>query len=163
HILHPALCSLPRVMREAPVRVLVGGEFADQTCGQHGSAPDWARATPPWRMAATALRSDKPARFALRGARHRVRDWGRQPVLPFPPQLLTTDPAGGTAFELFDGQVVDEYRTWWRIQQQTLAVDRAPWRDLALYVREMSEAVAMNWEACSALGIRRSFPFYTRE
>jgi len=33
HVLHPALCSLPGVMREAPVRVLLGGEFADEVCG----------------------------------------------------------------------------------------------------------------------------------
>jgi hypothetical protein len=45
HIVHPALCSLPGLMREAEVRVLVGGESADEVCGSKFTLPDWARQT----------------------------------------------------------------------------------------------------------------------
>jgi asparagine synthetase B (glutamine-hydrolysing) len=86
HVIHPALCSLPRVVREAPVRVLFGGEFADEVCGSKFTIPDWARHTSPFRL------------------------------LLDPIESATLDPF-----------------------------------------------VPMNWEACSALGIRRSLPFFNRE
>jgi asparagine synthetase B (glutamine-hydrolysing) len=161
-IIHPALCSLPGLMREAPVRVLIGGEYADETCGQDGTGPDWARATPPWRMLATALRAADPPRFAYRWGRDRIRGMRGQPAMPFPPDVLGTDILGRPS-TMFHEQVRDEYRAWWVRTQRTVAADRGPWRDLALFVDELSGAVPMNWEACSALGVRRTFPFFTRE
>ncbi len=161
HVIHPALCSLRGLMREAPVRVLVGGEYADQTCGQLGTAGDWARATPPWRAVTTAFRADRPARFAAGWLRRRVWDWRRQSILPFPPD--PTEYLLGSSSGLLDERVREECRAWWQATERRVAADREPWRDLAAYVDEMSGAVPMNWEACSALGIRRSFPFFNRE
>ncbi|MBM3334055.1 hypothetical protein FJY63_05280, partial [Candidatus Sumerlaeota bacterium] len=45
HVIHPGLCSLPGILREAPVRVLFGGEFADEVCGSVFTVPDWSRQT----------------------------------------------------------------------------------------------------------------------
>src|SRR5947208_15615132 len=45
HVIHPALCALPGITREAPVRVLFGGEFADEVCGSAFTLPDWPHYT----------------------------------------------------------------------------------------------------------------------
>ncbi len=76
HVVYPALCSLPAVMREAPVRVLFGGEFADVVCGSVFTVPDWAEQTPLWRLMLdfkpqsgylrTALHNDVPSRNLYR-------------------------------------------------------------------------------------------------
>lgn len=63
----------------------------------------------------------------------------------------------------FHPDVVAEYRDWWDGQRRGLHADRGPWRYLELHSRSFDGYVPMNWEACSALGVRRSLPFHTRE
>jgi len=58
--------------------------------------------------------------------------------------------------------VQDEYRQWYLARQTRAARDKQDGRFLALRA-ESSGWVAMNWEAASAVGVRRSFPFFTRE
>jgi len=52
HIIHPALCLLPDICREAEVRVLFGGEFADEVAGSVLRIPDWALHTSLWALLA---------------------------------------------------------------------------------------------------------------
>lgn len=147
-VLHPVLRLLPRLQAEAELRVLFGGEFADEACGSFCTIPDWSLATPPW-----ALRRGLPT-----GRRDLAR-WGfwqlawpagraRLPWLTEPPGFLA--PA-----------VRAEYRQWQR--DALAAAGRSPraWR----YLRAWTDCdgwVTMNWEVTSGLGIHRSIPFLQR-
>ena len=164
HILHPALCRLPALTREAPLRVLFGGEYADNVVGSVFNFPDWARQTSLLRLLlepqvtlrhprATLLRWAKLRWDALRGD-----DW-----LIFPRELLEMNLKSKAPLDIFHPDVRAEYLAWWDKQKQTLQRDRGPWRLLALESAAMAPFAPMNWEACSALGVRRSLPFYTRE
>jgi hypothetical protein len=65
--------------------------------------------------------------------------------------------------DLFHPAVREEYLTWWEGKRKALRQDQDPWRHLAMHSATLDPFVPMNWEACSALGIRRSFPFFNRE
>ncbi|MBN2305455.1 MAG: hypothetical protein JXQ72_13300, partial [Anaerolineae bacterium] len=91
HVLHPALCSLPGIVREAPVRVLFGGEFADEVCGSVFTIPDWTRHTPFWRLAADARIAFRQPRVLGRWAKYRLAAWRGRASHPFPRALLDLD------------------------------------------------------------------------
>ena len=55
-----------------------------------------------------------------------------------------------------------EYREWWDRRRRSLAADSRPMRTLASE-ENVSGFVPMWWEAAAPLGLRRSFPFHTRE
>jgi len=55
-----------------------------------------------------------------------------------------------------------EYRDWLERRRRDAARDDRPHGYLALRA-EADGFVAMNWEAASTLGVRRSFPFFNRE
>ncbi len=164
HVLHPALCSLPRILKEAPVRVLFGGEFADAVCGSGFTVPDWARQTSPLRLLMDGRMALKDPRSIARWAKYRMASLrGREP-LPFPRELLEeTDPITNKPLDLFHPAVREEYLIWWERKRKELRGDTDPWRYLAMHSATIDPFVPMNWEACSALGIRRSFPFFNRE
>ena len=163
HVIHPALCSLPGILREAPVRVLFGGEFADAVCGSVFTVPDWARQTSPIRLLTDGQMALKNPRAIARWARVRFAMLrGREP-LPFPRELLEMDRVSNKPLGLFHSAVREEYLTWWDGKRKELREDTDPWRHLAMRSATLDPFVSMNWEACSALGIRRSFPFFNRE
>src|SRR5205814_10733500 len=81
-ITHPALCELPRIAAERPVRVVVGGEFADDVCGELGRITDWALATSPGRILTPASRPFGRRDILRRGQRRLLCRLGR-PALPF--------------------------------------------------------------------------------
>jgi asparagine synthetase B (glutamine-hydrolysing) len=152
HVPHPALCALPRVLAEADVRVLFGGEFADEVCGSVFTIPDWAQATTLPDLVRGLRRLPFGRRAPLRWAKHRLLALARRPVLPFPrdlPQFVRPD-------------VRQEYRAWAVGRRRAAASQPPAHRHLALRA-EMDGFVAMNWEVASALGVRRSFPFFNRE
>lgn len=151
-ILHPALCALPSILDTARVRVLVGGEFADEICGSAFTVPDWIQHTNLFRLLFSLHRLPTGPRDVLRWIRHRHRSRSRDPVLPCPSDL----PA------FVNREVRAEYVAWRNRWRAELASDRGPRRGLA--IREAIDGfVPMNWEACSVLGVRRSFPFFARE
>ena len=152
HVVHPALCALPRINREAPVRVLFGGEFADEVCGSVSTLPDWAAHTSLFRLTGGLRTLPSGPRDLLRWAKHRVLSIVGRPLLPFPKQLPS----------LVHPQIQEEYRMWFERRRCEAACDQDPLRYLALLTEE-DGFVVMNWEATSALGIRRSFPFFNRE
>lgn len=163
HVLHPALCSLPGIMREAPVNVLFGGEYADEVCGSVFTVPDWAEQIPLWRLALDFKPQSAYLRAAARWARQRLAILLRRPILPIPGALLHSNRIDGKPIDFFDPAVQEEYKTWYEMQRLNFLRDKGPWRYLALESAIMDGFVPMNWEACSALGIRRSLPFFTRE
>jgi hypothetical protein len=163
HVGHPALCGLPAVMREAPVRVLFGGEFADVVCGSVFTVPDWAEQTPLSRLIMDFRALAGQPRTVARWARHRLASLrGREP-LPFPRELLEMDLTTKKPLDFFHPVVREEYLTWWARKRKELREDTAPLRHLAIRSVTQDAFIPMNWEVCSALGIRRSFPFFNRE
>jgi asparagine synthetase B (glutamine-hydrolysing) len=151
-VMHPALCELPSICDEQEVRVLVGGEFADEICGEMGRITDWARATPPWAL----LRGPRALPFGrrdyLRWAKRRLLDAVGRPALPLPDQLP----------EWVHSNVRGEYAEWFRRRRAERGHDRRPLRELTDRL-EGDGWVAMNWEGTTPLGVRRSIPFFTRE
>ena len=152
HIVHPALCALPGILREAPVRVLFGGEFADEVCGSAFTLPDWAAATSLAALIRGLGRLPFGRRDVLRWVKHYLQRLTQRPGLPFPADL--------PAFVLPELRI--EYRDWLERRRRDAARDDRPHGYLALRA-EADGFVAMNWEAASTLGVRRSFPFFNRE
>jgi hypothetical protein len=153
-IIHPALCILEEMDAECPVRVLVGGEYADEIVGTLANLPDWFSHTTLSRMVRGG-RSTWPtesARDLLRWGKRRALHALRRPLLPFPSEL----PA------LVRPEHRAEWDEWLDRRRRAAAADRRPLRHLAL-TGELSGFVVMNWEAASVLGIRRSLPFFNRE
>jgi asparagine synthetase B (glutamine-hydrolysing) len=152
HVMHPALFALPALVREAPIRVMFGGEFADEICGSGGTTPDWAAHTSLFTLLTRLGRLPSGPVDVIRWAKHRrLRVLGK-PRLPFPSALG----------EMVRPDLQEEYAAWFRRRQSEAARDHLDRRYLAL-CSEVGEYVAMNWEVASALGVRRSFPFFTRE
>lgn len=152
YILHQALCDLPAVVADGEVRVLFGGEFADEVCGSGFTIPDWAFGTSLARLVADVQRLPFGRRDVLRWARHRVLGITGRPRLPFPSRL--------GAF--VKAEVGEEYRAWVAARRRAAGTEPPIRRYLALQA-EKDGFVAMNWEAASVLGVRRSFPFFNRE
>ena len=152
HVMHPALCDLPRIHRESPVRVLFGGEFADEVCGSAVTFPDWTAHTSLLGLAAGLGTLPTGPRDVLRWAKYRLLSFVGQPTLLFPKHLPG----------FIRAEVQMEYRGWFERRRREAARDPDPLRHLALRA-EADGFVVMNWEAASALGIRRSFPFFSRE
>jgi asparagine synthetase B (glutamine-hydrolysing) len=152
HVIHPALCALPAIVREAPVRVLFGGEFADEICGSGGTTPDWAAHTSLLRLFSSVWKLPSGPKDILRWGKHRALELARRPVLPLP----------GSLAAFIRPQIREEYADWHDQRRRDAARDRQERRFLALCT-ETAGFVTMNWEAASAVGVRRSFPFLNRE
>ena len=152
HVLQPYLCLLRSVTEDWPVTTLVGGEFADHTVGSTLTLRDWTRHTSPlelWR-----------SRSRLPTGRSDVRNWfswrasaalGRPPI-PWPPELP----------ELVHPDLRTEYAEWYRDRRRAAAADPSPLPYLRAFL-ERDGFLGMHWETTSALGVRRCFPFVTRE
>ncbi|MFM8469215.1 MAG: asparagine synthase-related protein [Limisphaerales bacterium] len=151
-VMHPALCDLPRINSEWPVRVLIGGEFADEVCGSFCTVPDWMRKASIAQLAQSVARGDSSARDVARWLKHRWLNLTGHPLVPLPLELPS----------LIRPELRAEYAEWREREQRRAAEDSGDWRYLRLRLRH-EEFPAMNWEACSALGIRRSLPFMDRE
>ncbi|MGH7567651.1 MAG: asparagine synthase-related protein [Gemmatimonadales bacterium] len=152
HVAHPALCALPEIVRQAEVRVLFGGEFADEVCGSALTLPDWTAHTSPAALAARLRALPFGPRTLVRWVMHRARVLARRPRMPFPPRL----------FAFIRPELQAEYREWLARRRRAAVDDRRPLSYLSLRT-ELHGFVAMNWEVASALGVRRSFPFFNRE
>ena len=152
HVPHAALCALPAVVREAPVSVLFGGEFADEVCGSSFTWPDWVSHTPLSELARRWRALPTGPRDVLRWAKRRLLDLAGRPAHPFPTDLP----------RFIRPEIREEYREWLDRRLHAARLDRGSWRYLALRA-EVDGFLAMNWEVASALRVRRSFPFFNRE
>jgi asparagine synthase (glutamine-hydrolysing) len=152
HVLQPYLCLLRSVASEWPVSVLVGGEFADHTVGSSLTLWDWARHT--------SARGLWASRRTLPTGPVDVRRWFewrlgralRRPPVPWPSEL----PA------LLRAELGAEYREWFHDRRRAAARDDGPMPYLSMFL-ERQGFLGMHWEVTSALGVRRCFPFVTRE
>ncbi len=151
---HPVLAVLPELVEEHPIRVLVGGEFADEVVGTFALLADWARHT-----SVLGLLRGGPSswptgttRDLARWGKHRLLRALRRVRLPFPDQLP----------QIVQAELHDEYAEWHDRQHSFALADRRPLRQLALSTSQ-DPFVVMNWEATSPLGVRRSLPFFNRE
>lgn len=151
-MVHPALCDLSRVTREASVRVLFGGEFADEVCGSMLTLADWIDQTSFVRLLAALGRLPSGPRDVLRWSKRKALSIVGRPRFPLPETLG----------DFVRAEVREEYREWRDRRRRCALADSDPRRDLAMRA-EIDGFVAMNWEACSALAMRRSFPFFNRE
>lgn len=149
-VFHPALGAITEVLRQQDVRVLFGGEFADEVCGSRFTFPDWVRDVGPIGLIRTMGSWPSGPRILRRWVGHRARAATGRVFLPFP-----TQPPRWVRDE-----VRDEYRAW-RAQRAAELLAEPPLAYLALHA-EADGFVAMNWEALSFLGIRRSWPFFNR-
>lgn len=163
HVLHPALCDLPGIFKEAEVKVLFGGEYADNVCGQIFTLPDWARHTSLFRLLTDVKSIIKEPKDPVRWLKQWFSFLRGKPWMPIPENLLTVSRTDGKPVEFFTNTVIEEYRDWYARQKKRLVEDSLPWRYLALESEIMDGFVTMNWEACSAFGVRRCIPFFTRE
>jgi asparagine synthetase B (glutamine-hydrolysing) len=152
-VLHPILCALPELSASADIRVLFGGEAADEMCGSALNLTDWLDHTSLRQLIAGGPRGlPFGRRTALRWLKRRSQRLARRIDLPYPEQLRP----------FVRPEVQEEYSEWRARRRAAAQADRRPLLGLALWA-EHDGWVAMNWEATSALGIRRSLPFYTRE
>lgn len=150
---HPVLQRLPVIAESTEVRVLFGGEGADALCGSRLTFSEWSRHTRPWRLIRTPG-MQLPTGPADRGRwlRSRWRARGGRVPAPHPPALR----------EWFSKSVRDEYEEWWRAENRRWRADTGTRATLARLLAD-DGWLAMNWEACSRLGISRSAPFWTKE
>lgn len=150
---HPVLAELPRVCQQREVRVLFGGEGADDVCGDWSRYGDWLRHTNALALMRTA-RKTLPfgPRDILRWTKQRTLQAIGRPLRPGPPELD----------RWAHPEVEAEFREWLIRRDNALRSDRRPLLDLALLV-EADGWVPMNWEGTSPLGVRRSLPFFDRE
>lgn len=150
--LHPGMGDLPRVLREAPVRVVFGGEFADEVCGSYCTVPDWVERTPLSTVLTQIGSGVCPAKDFGRWFKHRWLAAKQRPMLPFVPELP----------EFIHSDVRAEYAEWLDRRCRAAGEEPAAWRYLTLRL-ECDDFAPMNWEGTSALNLRRSFPFLQRE
>jgi len=150
HVPHPVLMVLPELQRSRSISVLVGGEYADPTLAERMTRHDWVRHTSPLALGAGFVRTRR-----LRDLRTwlgvRARSLCDRAAQPFSADL----------HEFVRPCVRDEYGAWLARERSHLSRGRGARPELAARVA-LDGAVAMNWEATSALGVRRSFPFYHR-
>lgn len=149
-VVNPTLCLLPRILAEARVRVLFGGEFADRLVGCVSTIPDFMAAGGIGGVLRHFGFSSLGRQLALSWAKRKVT--GRVPNdVPFPDDLPP----------LFDQTLREEVREFHDRVQREAACDFGPWKQLTLFLKQ-DGWLAMNWETVSALNIRRSFPYFHR-
>lgn len=151
---HPALLALPEVLEQGPIAVLFGGEFADDVCGSWWRIHDWIDATSPSRLIRDVGRLPYDRGDLLRWPKWRLRSRLGRPRVPISDDLLP----------MFAAPLREAFRGWRREMERAVAGDRHPNRYFAAQLRLNSDAaLATNWEILAPLGIRRAFPFHTRE
>jgi asparagine synthetase B (glutamine-hydrolysing) len=150
-VLHPALQVMAGVVEEWGVEVLVGGEFADEICGGWFALPDW--------LDAVSLPRLLSQLGAMPRGRADVRAWAvrRKPGRVSPGPWVPSLP------EWVRPEVEEEYQTWRAEEWESLRASSAPYRYQQAVLAWLDGALAMNWEVCSFLKIRRAFPFLTAE
>jgi hypothetical protein len=129
---------------------MVGGEFADEVCGEMGRISDWALSTSFLTLLGPGGCPFGPRDY-LRWSKRRLLYSVRRPPLPYPELSEAIHP-----------EIVAEYNRWIRRRQADLTQERRPLPELAIRVKT-NGWVTMNWEGTTPLGVRRSLPFFTRE
>lgn len=152
HVHHPVLCHLPEFQKETDIRVLFGGEFADEVCGERFTPPDWYAATSPWSLIRYWPEGPGGRRYPINWVQNRLDNLLRRQAIPSAMELP----------HFVRDELKEEYADWRAAEQRRYAADRRPWRHLARRVHAGQTWTEMNWEVTSLVGVRRSIPFVTR-
>lgn len=124
HVIHPALCSLPGLLKEAPVRVLFGGEYADNVCGSGLTVHDWVVHTSLLRLLTDFKAVFQDPKAIACWIKRRMKLFMRKPILLFPEKLFEMDPYGEKPLNLFHPEVCEEYRYWYEERKKELLQDK---------------------------------------
>lgn len=152
YVIHPALCALPRLGREASIKVLFGGEFADMVCGSELSVPDWLAHHSLIDLLGVLGPRPLTPRALLSWAKRFWTSLADRPTVPYPNELPG----------FIRPELRGEYQAWYEHRRHIAGQDRGPLRFLEMLTDD-DEWVVQNWEAASAVGVRRSLPFFHRE
>ncbi len=150
-VLHPALQALPSVVREHSFDILVGGEFADEICGGWFALPDWLDNVSLPRLASQL--------GSLPRSRSDLVAWARRRI----PHRAASGPWPTSLPNWVQPEIDEEYQVWRTAQNTELRASPAPHRYQRAVLSWLDGALAMNWEVCSSLQVRRAFPFLTAE
>ncbi len=151
-VANPALCVLPR-LADAGIRSLCGGEYCDDLFGSVLTREDWDLSTSLTDLVRHRDELPRGARSALGWAyRRALMRVGRAPL--HRPRVLP---------RFIRSELRADYRELMRDKQRSLAEDRRPRVFLAQRLESAQNAVAQNWEVTSSLGVRRFYPFVSRE
>jgi len=156
-VVHPALVALPEILdEERPPVAYFGGEFADDVCGHWWRIHDWIDASSLRSFLAAAVRARLPLGRTdlLRWPKWRTLAALGRPRLPLSDSLP----------EFIEAPFREEYLQWRADERRVVKCDPRPNRFLAAQIRLNSDpALVINWEVCSCYGIRRFWPFHTRQ
>ncbi len=144
-------CLLPGIQRDARIRVLVGGDLADETCGSLRRVRDWLDQRSWTHLWSAPRRWPAGLRTPRSWLSTRARRWFG----------VLTDNAP-VAWPWLRPGVIAEFDDWRRSRLVAAARDPRPNRWLALLLAD-DAWLAEAWEAATALGVRPSYPFATRE
>lgn len=153
--LHPVLLVLPEVIEQlGRVRVYFGGEYADDVCGHWWRMHDWVEQTSLAQLLLGVRRLPLGRTDLGRWPRWRARALMGRFDMPGAEQLRG----------LFAEDIRSEHAEWRERRRRRLAGDERPNRYLALAADLLADGpLAMNWEIAAAHGVRRAWPFWTRE
>ncbi|MCL4752382.1 MAG: hypothetical protein KJ015_19625 [Myxococcales bacterium] len=151
HFFHFMLALVPQLRRERAIRVVLGGDFADDLFGGPQLLPAWAAHAP---AGSLLLRDRLPVgrRDWARWAKHRARKWTGNPQLALPPPLSA----------VFAPAVRLEHAEWAEATKGRLVSDERPFHHLAALLAQRDWVVTA-WEASAAVGVHRALPFLSRE
>ena len=152
HVRHPVLLALPRVLEEASVAVLFGGEGGDDVCGARVTLPDWTAHTSLLQLITGLGSLPYGPSDILRWTKHALLRVVRRPRM-----FSSSDLS-----RMIQPELRADYRELYEQRRRELGRDPRPLAHLAMTIED-EDWLAQNWEAASALGVRRSFPFATRE
>jgi asparagine synthetase B (glutamine-hydrolysing) len=151
-VVHPALCLLPKLQLQTPLRTYFGGEFADALFGSLTVQDDWMATS----TLADVLRYSHAAPYV---ARH-VRTWaGFRLRLALRRPNLWAQAQG----RVFSDEISRACTDWYRDRQRAIARSRHGRPFLQQRLERAANIIAMNWEVTSSRGVHRSFPFFSRE
>lgn len=146
------LPHLAKIRQEADVRVLCGGDFADQIVGSSYTLPDWCAATGALELLRSRHRWPLGWSALPRWLKVRLKYLSRRPYLLLPDALPEYCPP----------RLQEEYADFHSQVRERIA--DYPRQHRNLFVHHLTlDGPAMQWETYGALGIRICSPFWTRE
>lgn len=149
---HVGWAQVARLQKQASIRVMVGGELADELFGGPPRLPDWSRAAGLRDVLRFPAELPTGSKDYGRWLKHHGLELSGRPLLPLPRPLP----------ELFRREVREEHAEW--VADRGRELRRLP-PSHRLFVALLATDVwkAMHWEAGSTLDTRRPFPFHSRE
>jgi hypothetical protein len=150
--MHPVLLKLPEVKAGLGSVAYFGGEWADASCGERITIPDWLGHAP----ISDLLRFQADLPVGRKAVLHAIAQrWrGQRPL-----EIQVRNPAW--APDWAREELVDEFIDWRKENELARIADHRPLPYL-MQEYETDYWLWQNWEVSSSLGIRRLTPFFNR-